>query len=82
MKRAFDIFEMITSLVTSKSESPTLEDPTLYHVKTHQHEYAGKILFQDSVLIKLKINEEKVVKILKENIKKITIQKEATVNFN
>jgi hypothetical protein len=81
MKSAFGIFDMVASLMTVKRANSALEDPTLYQIKTNQHEYAGKILFQDNMIIKLKVDEMKVVKILKENIRKITIQKEASMNF-
>lgn len=82
MNRVFDILGSVASLLTVRQTLPVIEDPTFYQIKTNQHEYAGKILFQDSMMIKLKINDMKVVKILKENIKKITIQKEANVEFN
>ena len=82
MERIFGILDKLTSFISVKKETDVPEDPTLYQVTTHQHEYAGKILFQDGVIIKLKIGEMKVVKILKENIRKIAIQKEVTVDFN
>lgn len=82
MSRLLNILDMAASLLTVKRIDHVIEDPTFYQVETNQHEYAGKILFQDSMVIKLKINDIKVVKILKENIRKITIQKEAIFDFN
>lgn len=78
----FAILDNATSFFSVKREVKVPEDPTLYQIITNQHQYAGKILFQDAVVIKLKIDEMKVVKILKENILKISIQKGTTVNFN
>lgn len=82
MDRIFAILGNATSFFSVKREASVPEDPTLYQIITNQHQYAGKILFQDAVIIKLKIGEMKVVKILKENILKISIQKGATIDFN
>ena len=82
MRGALNIFDTVASLFTIKRDYVAIEDPTFYQIKTNQHEYAGKILFQDNMIIKLKVNEMKVVKILKENILKITIRKEADVELN
>lgn len=82
MKGALTIFDTVASLFTIQAYSVETIDPTLYQIKTNQHEYAGKILFQDNVIIKLKVDEMKVVKILKENILKITIRKDVNGKFN
>jgi hypothetical protein len=82
MRGALTIFDTVASLFTIRRELVAIEDPTFYLIKTNQHEYEGKILFQDNVIIKLKVDETKVVKILKENILKIRIQKEANVEVN
>lgn len=82
MRGALTIFDTVASLFAIKREFDAIEDPTFYRIKTNQHEYAGKILFQDNVIIKLKVDEAKVVKILKENILKISIQKEVNVEVN
>ena len=82
MKGALTIFGTVVSIFTIKAYTVETVDPTLYQIKTSQHEYAGKILFQDNMIIKLKVDEMKVVKILKENILKITIRKEANVKLN
>ena len=82
MARTFSILDIVGSLFPVKPEASVPEDPTLYQVITNQHQYAGRILFQDAVIIKLKIGDMKVVKILKENIRKISIQKEVAVDFN
>ena len=57
---------------------PTLQenmivDSTLYHVETTSHIYCGKIHYQDNMCIKLQTEKPRIVKILKENIKQITI---------
>jgi hypothetical protein len=82
MRGALNIFDTVASIFTIKRDPVAIEDPTFYQIKTSQHEYAGKILFQDNMIIKLKVDEMKVVKILKENILKITIRKETNVEFN
>lgn len=82
MRGALNIFDTVASIFTIKAYSVETVDPTFYQIKTNQHEYAGKILFQDNVIIKLKVDEMKVVKILKENILKITIRKDASLKLN
>lgn len=83
MERIFGILDRLSSFIFVKREDYVPEDPTLYQVTTSQHQYAGRILFQDGVIIKLKVDDMKVVKILKENIQKISIQKkEVAVDFN
>lgn len=82
MDQKFGILDRLSSFFSVKRKTDVPADPTLYQVTTNQHEYAGKILFQDGVIIKLKIDEMKVVKILKENIRKISIHKGVTVDFN
>ena len=48
-------------------------DPTHYHVQTHTHLYSGVIVTQDNVAMRLQCTNGKQVKILKENILKISI---------
>jgi hypothetical protein len=81
MNPKLGLLDLVVSIFSLKRDVYIPEDPTLYQVTTNQHEYAGKILFQDAVIIKLRIGE-KVVKILKENIRKISIQKDVVVDFN
>jgi len=51
-------------------------DSTLYIVKTLPHEYIGRIVYQDDTVIKFKKEAgTRLVKILKSNIKSITVLK-------
>ncbi len=50
-----------------------IEDTTLYQIITNNRTYSGLIVRQDNVVIQLKSTEGKPVKILKENIKHISI---------
>jgi hypothetical protein len=49
------------------------QDPTHYMIETSMGRYEGKILYQDDVIIKLRVSDFKLVKILKTNISKIQI---------
>jgi hypothetical protein len=49
-----------------------LVDPTFYRINTGSHEYEGRILYQNDVVINFNIGH-KVVKILKTNIVKIHV---------
>jgi hypothetical protein len=67
------LLQLLSPIV--KSQSPkTPEDPTLYKVITQTDTYCGRISYQDNVIIWLKVTD-KPVKILKENIVRITIYK-------
>ncbi len=55
-----------------------LTDPTLYCVETLQRTYYGRIIFQDDVQLKLQTEENKAVKILKENIKRVQVMRTST----
>jgi len=48
-------------------------DPTDYCIETIAHKYYGRIIYQDDVVINFKVPESKFVKILKVNIKRVTI---------
>lgn len=48
-------------------------DSTIYLVETIARKYCGRIIYQDDVVIKLKMAKPKVVKILKSNIEQITV---------
>lgn len=50
-----------------------VEDTTTYLIETEVGKYCGKIIYQNDVVIKLKIAKPNAVKILKANIKHITI---------
>jgi hypothetical protein len=71
MKRFFDFLDIASSFLRTRREPDLVEDPTHYKIKTRDHDYAGRILFQDNRLIILKTIDLKVVKILKGNIQKI-----------
>jgi len=64
---------IIDMFVVSPPERPVIEDPTVYHIETVQRKYCGKIIYQDDMMIKLKVAKPKAVKILKTNIERITI---------
>ena len=55
-------------------------DPTIYRIETMARKYCGRIVYQDDVVIKLKIAKPKPVKILKSNIERITIVKSAVAD--
>ena len=54
-------------------QGSVIMDPTTYQIETISHTYCGRIQYQDDVYIKLITDKPRVVKILKENIKQITI---------
>jgi hypothetical protein len=60
------------------STPEVMADPTVYCVETHQHTYCGRIIFQDDVQLKLQTEENKSVKILKENIRRVQVLRTAT----
>jgi hypothetical protein len=57
----------------SPSVRLVVEDPTVYQIETTMRKYCGKIIYQDDMMIKLKIAKPKAIKILKSNIERITI---------
>ena len=52
-----------------------IEDPTIYQVKTTLGNYCGKIIYQDDIMMMLKIAKPKAIKILKTNIEMISMVK-------
>ena len=54
-------------------EQLVMHDPTVYRIETASRKYCGQIIYQDDVIIKLKVAKPKQVKILKANIDRITI---------
>ena len=50
-----------------------IEDPTIYQVKTTLGNYCGKIIYQDDMMMMLKIAKPKAIKILKTNIERISM---------
>lgn len=53
----------------------TLADPTVYCIETVQRMYYGRIIFQDDVQLKLQTEDNKPVKILKENIRRVQVMR-------
>jgi hypothetical protein len=67
-------------LFASKSKAVKfdgLTDPTLYLISTHRQSYCGNIIYQDDHMIKFRTEALKPVKIMKSNIRQITILKHA-----
>lgn len=69
--KPFNFIDIQSSFLRRRRETDPVEDPTLYKIRTSEHGYEGRIMFQDNRLIILKTIELKVVKILKANIQKI-----------
>ena len=71
--------EIMDLLFRFKSENPNPSiiaiDPTIYRIDTNTHSYIGQILFQNDILIKVKTEGPRVVKILKQNIQRVVIEK-------
>lgn len=62
----------------AQTQAPTeraMDDTTLYKIETQTNQYHGRIVNQDNVAIILLTNQGKSVKILKENVRSITIDK-------
>ena len=59
--------------VGSPPAKPAVDDPTVYQIETSMRKYCGKIIYQDDMMIKLKIAKPKSIKILKSNIERITV---------
>ncbi len=71
------IFEPIGIFFGMKYKLLSSADSTLYKIETSPHEYIGRIIYQDATVIKLKKDfEVRLVKILKCNIKCISIVRE------
>lgn len=54
-------------------DSSKLMDSTVYLIETHRQTYCGVIIVQDDVMIKFRTEDLKPVKILKKNIKQVSI---------
>ena len=57
-----------------------IEDPTIYQVETTSGKYCGKIVYQDDVMMMLKIAKPKAIKILKTNIQRVSMVQEELAN--
>jgi hypothetical protein len=74
------LLSIIDSLLLSgkvKAEDRKLFDSTVYLITTQRQSYCGHIIFQDNTVIKFRTDDLKPVKILKENIKSLSILKQA-----
>jgi hypothetical protein len=67
------IKSLMELFTTSQPIRLVVEDPAVYQIETTMRKYCGKIIYQDDMMIKLKIAKPKAVKILKSNIERITI---------
>lgn len=77
MNQLLFIIDSLLFAVKPKETTEPLIDPTDYIIVTHRQTYCGKIISQNDVIIKFKTQELKPVKILKRNIKQISILKQA-----
>jgi|GEM_PF-1654071 len=76
------VIEIIKALVGRSKpawQENIIPDSTLYQVESASHIYCGRIQYQDDVFIKLVTEKPRVVKILKENIRRITIVKKSVM---
>ena len=73
MKAALEFIAGLFML--NKAEQTPMMDTTIYRIETSSHQYCGKILYQDNVVIRLKGFKPKPVKILNANIERIAIVK-------
>ena len=69
------IFKWMSFLTNRKETIPVLHDPTVYNIRTKTQQYIGNIAFQNDTFMKVSLatDNQKVVKILKENIQKVEI---------
>ena len=72
MKSIIGIIDSLFGATVMKNASLT-PDPTMYQVETSNNTYSGYIVFQDDVMIKFRTTSLKPVKILKNNIVRVTI---------
>ena len=71
------IVSIIDSLLGAFNAPPSImPDPTLYQISTRNRIFEGYIIFQDEIMIKFRTTDLKPVKILKNNIQKVTIVRE------
>ncbi len=59
-------------LLGREKEVPPAIDPTVYRIETATNKYCGRIIYQNDMMLKLKISKPKAIKILKSNIERIT----------
>jgi hypothetical protein len=75
----FIIDSLLFAMKPGETLTSQLLDPTEYLIVTQRQTYCGKIIFQDDIIIKFRTEDLKPVKILKWNIKQISILKQAVV---
>lgn len=73
MDSIIEFMKVLVGRDKSAWQENVILDPTLYHVETASHIYCGHIQYQDDMFIKLQTEKPRIVKILKENIRRITI---------
>jgi hypothetical protein len=67
------LLKLLSPLFKRQQTLAPIGDSTLYRVQTRTNTYCGRIMHQDEVVIRFQSNEGKPVKILKENIRNISI---------
>jgi hypothetical protein len=72
LQKVFQFFWINTE---PHQEVPPL-DPTVYRIETLARTYCGQIIFQDDMQMKLKLVNHRPVKVLKHNIKCVSIMRE------
>lgn len=66
--------KLMATLLGRQLNPTDAADSTVYTIQTSSHFYTGKIVFQDDKMMRVWVlNKMKTVKILKENILKISI---------
>lgn len=71
------IDSLLFAVKPKEAISEKLIDPTDYIIITQRQTYCGKIISQNDIMIKFRTVELKPIKILKRNIKQISILKKA-----
>lgn len=69
------LLKLFSGVQTQARSEKAMDDTTLYKIETQINLYHGRIVNQDNVAIILLTNQGKSVKILKENVRSITIEK-------
>jgi hypothetical protein len=73
------LWQSLSQLFSPQPSIALPQDNTVYCIETIQAKYFGRIIYQDDVTIRLRCSKSKPVKILKENIQKISTVKNETV---
>lgn len=76
-----NLWKSLTTLFeVSQPVQSAIEDPTIYQVETTSGKYCGKIVYQDDIMMMLKIAKPKAIKILKANIHRVSMVKTELAN--